>query len=77
MYRHNACVTLLSVCPFESCANIEGLVPPRCPLEAGTSVWYNTFPPDQNQWYKKFPPDHFGRVEMKKPTGLSNKTSTA
>jgi len=32
-------------------------------------------------WYlsstKKFRPDRFGRVEMKTPTGLSNKTSTA
>jgi len=29
------------------------------------------------QWYKTFPPDHFGGVEMKKPTGLSKKASTA
>ena len=30
-------------------------------------------------WYKKFPPDQRGQVEImiKKPTGLSNKTSTA
>jgi len=28
-------------------------------------------------WYKTFPPDHDGRVEMKNPTRLSNKTSTA
>ena len=28
-------------------------------------------------WYKTFPPDHFGRVEMKQPVGLSNKTSAA
>jgi len=28
------------------------------------------------QWYKTFPPDLVG-VEMKKPTRLSNKTSTA
>jgi len=27
-------------------------------------------------WYKQFLPDHFGRVEMKKPTRLSNNTST-
>jgi len=29
------------------------------------------------EWYKKFPQDHFGRVEMKKPTGLSNKPIAA
>jgi len=29
------------------------------------------------RWYKTFPPDHFGRVEIKMQTGLSNKTSTA
>ena len=28
-------------------------------------------------WYKSFPPDQRGQVEMKKPTRLSNKTSTA
>jgi len=28
-------------------------------------------------WYKTFPPDQRGQVEMKKPTILSNKTSTA
>jgi len=27
--------------------------------------------------YKTFPPDHGGQVEMKNPTRLSNKTSTA
>jgi len=28
-------------------------------------------------WYKIFPPDQRGQVEMKKPTRLSNTTSTA
>jgi len=28
-------------------------------------------------WYKTFPPDHDGQLEMKNPTTLSNKTSTA
>jgi len=28
-------------------------------------------------WYRTFPPDQRGQVEMKKPTILSNKTSTA
>ena len=28
-------------------------------------------------WYKSFPPDQRGQVEMKKPTLLSYKTSTA
>ena len=28
-------------------------------------------------WYKTCPPGHDGRVEMKNPTRLSNKTSTA
>jgi len=28
-------------------------------------------------WYKTFPPDQRGQVEMQKPTGLSNKISTA
>ena len=29
------------------------------------------------RWYKTFPPDHVGRVEIKKPTRLGNKRSTA
>jgi len=28
-------------------------------------------------WYKIFPTDHGGQIEMKTPTRLSNKTSTA
>ena len=28
-------------------------------------------------WYKTFPPDHGGQAELKNPTRLSNKTSTA
>ena len=24
--------------PYESCKNIEGLAPPRCPFETGTTV---------------------------------------
>jgi len=28
-------------------------------------------------WHKTFPPDQRGQVEMKKPTRLSNETSTA
>jgi len=28
------------------------------------------------KWYKRFRPDRFGRVEIKKPTGLCNQTST-
>jgi len=28
-------------------------------------------------WYKTFPTDHDGRLEMKTPTRLANKTSTA
>jgi len=28
-------------------------------------------------WCQIFPPDHIDLAEMKKPTGLSNKTSTA
>jgi len=50
--------------PYESFKNIEGAAPPICPLGAGT------------EQVKTFLPDHFGRAEMKKPTGLCNKTST-
>jgi len=28
------------------------------------------------RWYKTFSPNQGGQAEMKKPTGLSNKTST-
>jgi len=41
--------------PDESCKNIQGLAPPRCPSKL-VQLWYKTFPPDKR-----------GLVEMKKP----------
>ena len=43
------------------------LNPPDMPLRS----WYLVV------FYKTFPPDHFGRVEMKKPTSLSDEPGTA
>jgi len=54
----------LSTRPYESCQNIQGLAPQRCPFGAGTTVVQIISP-------------HDGRLKMKNPTGLSNKTSTA
>jgi len=51
--------------PYESCKNIEGLALRDAPSKL------------VQLWYKTFPPDHDGQVEMKNPTRLSNKTSTA
>ena len=51
--------------PYESCINTLGLTPPSCPFGTGTTVVRN------------ISPDHDGRVEMKNPTRMSNKTSTA
>ena len=44
--------------------------PPRDAPSKLVQLWYKSFPTD-------FPPDQRGQVEMKKPTRLSNKTSTA
>ena len=49
--------------PYESCNFFEGLASPRSPFGAGTTVVFSL--------------DHHGHVEMKNPTRLSNKTSTA
>jgi len=57
----------ISARPYESCKNVKGLAP--LPWDAPSEL--------VQLWYKTFPPDHDGRVEMKTPTRLSNKTSTA
>ena len=42
-------------------------------------IYSRAGPPEMplRNWYKTFPPDHIHLVEMKNPTRLSNKTSTA
>ena len=57
--------TSLTARPYESCKISKGQ-PHRCAL------WELV-----TNWYKTFLPDHIDLVEMKKPTGLSNDTSTA
>jgi len=49
--------------PYESCKIFKG--------------WPHTSFKLAQLWYKSFPPDQRGQAEMKKPTRLSNKTSTA
>ena len=41
IYKYICIYRYISVRPYESCKNIEGLVPPRCSLGAGTSVVKN------------------------------------
>ena len=55
----------ISARPYESCKISKGC-PPRDTPSRLVQLWYKTFPPDQR-----------GQVEMKNPTRLSNKTSTA
>jgi len=50
--------------PYSSCKHVEGSALLMCPLGAGTN------------WYKTFPSDHYGRLEMKDSTMLSNTNST-
>ena len=57
--------------PYESCKNISGLPPPRCPFETGTTVVQNksmVHTISTRPWWS---------VEIKNPTRLSNKTCTA
>ena len=51
--------------PVQNAKIIKGWYPQDAPLELVP------------QLYKAFPNDHFGREEMKKPTRLRNKNSTA
>jgi len=50
--------------PVNHAKKMKGWCPRDAPWELASN-WYRTFP------------EHFGRVEMKKPIGLSNDTSTA
>jgi len=55
----------VSAHPYESSKNIEGLASRDAPSKLVQLL------------YKTFPPDHIDLAEMKNPTRLSNKTSTA
>jgi len=76
----NECI-MANVSWYAYDVDMAGATRPPAPMNH-VKIFKGWPPPDAPSklvqlWYKTFPPEQRGQVEMKKPTKLSNKTSTA